>query len=95
MEEAKIAFSKIGGAGRVIPVYLDKTPLPEEMLNPQEFNYFPSNDAVEIAAHVADKINKASSVFKENKGSSDIVNKMNNRNNKAETQIFIQNYNGK
>lgn len=94
MEEAKIAFSKLGSAGKVIPIYLDKTPLPKEMLNPQEFNYFPSNDAVEIAAHVADKINKANSVFEETKGPSDVVNKMNNKNNKAETQIFIQNYNG-
>jgi len=40
MEEAKIAFSKHAGNGTVIPVYIDGTALPKEILDPNKMNYF-------------------------------------------------------
>lgn len=56
MEEATIAFNKHNGDGKVIPVYLDGTPLPKDMLDPKSTNYFVSNNAVEIASHLASRI---------------------------------------
>ncbi|MEH2957585.1 toll/interleukin-1 receptor domain-containing protein [Candidatus Merdisoma sp. JLR.KK006] len=56
MEEASIAFAKHGDRGSVIPVYLDGTVLPTYMFNPKNQNYFRSNNVVEIAVHLAEKI---------------------------------------
>lgn len=56
MEEASIAFHKHNGNGKVIPVYLDGTPLPESLLDPKSTNYFRSSNAAEIAAHLASRI---------------------------------------
>ena len=93
MEEARIAFSKHGGDASVIPVYLDGTKLPIELLDAKKQNYFSSDNAAEIASHVASKVNKFEK--RENKkedfGSGSI---MKNERNRAGTQIFIQNYNG-
>ena len=92
MEEARIAFSKHGRDASVIPVYIDGTPLPKELLDAKKQNYFSSNNAAEIAAHVASKVSNV----KENEkkvSDSGSGSAMINKKNKAETQIFIQNYN--
>lgn len=91
MEEARIAFSKHKGDASVIPIYLDGTELPIEMIDPKKQNYFSSDNAVEIASHIALKVSKLKKVDKI-KGDLDGI--MKNEKNKAETQIFIQNYNG-
>lgn len=93
MEEAKIAFSKHAGNGTVVPVYIDGTALPKELLNPQKMNYFASGDAATIAAHVAAKIANERRVVKKRHGSGS-SNVMNVQGNTAQTQIFIQNNNG-
>lgn len=92
MEEARIAFSKHGEGASVIPVYLDGTELPRELLDVKKQNYFSSNNAAEIAAHVASKVRRIENreKKKDGLGSGSI---MKNERNKAETQIFIQNYN--
>ena len=93
MEEARIAFSKHGGDASVIPIYLDKTELPEELLDAKKQNYFSSDNAAEIASHVASKVNK----LKKQEEKKDVFgfgSIMKNERNRAETQIFIQNYNG-
>lgn len=93
MEEARIAFSKHGGDASVIPIYLDETELPEELLDAKKQNYFLSDNAAEIASHVASKVIKFENRKKkrDDLGSGSI---MKNEKNRAETQIFIQNYNG-
>lgn len=94
MEEARIAFLKHEGDASVIPIYLDGTELPIELLDAKKQNYFSSNNAAEIASHVALKANK----FKKQEKKKDDFgadSKMINERNRAEgTQIFIQNYNG-
>lgn len=93
MEEARIAFSKHGGDGSVIPVYTDGTALPEELLDVKKQNYFSSGNAVEIASHVASRVSKLKK--KEAKRDySELGSTMINKDNVAGTQIFIQNYNG-
>lgn len=57
MEEASIAFSKHNGDGKVIPIYLDGTPLPKELFDPNSTNYFCSNNGAEIASLIANRIN--------------------------------------
>lgn len=93
MEEARIAFSKHREDASVIPVYLDGTELPGELLDPQKENYFPSDNAAEIASHIASKFNnsKRREKPKEIAGSGST---MKNIKNNAMTQVFIQNYNG-
>lgn len=93
MEEARIAFSKHGGDASVIPIYLDGTELPRELWNSKKQNYFSSNNAAEIASHVASKVIK---LEKRAEGKDSFVSSgiMKNEKNKAATQIFIQNYNG-
>ena len=93
MEEARIAFSKHGSDSSVIPVYLDGTGLPAELLDIKKQNYFSSDNAAEIAAHVALKISKTKRK-KEKKTANGVGGIMKNEKNKADTQIFIQNYNG-
>lgn len=94
MEEARIAFSKHNGDGKVIPVYLDGASLPNELLNPKETNYFRSDNAAEIAGHIAEKLKKPDRITKEKKSVSSMPNTMNVRDNVAEKQVFIQNFNG-
>lgn len=94
MEEARIAFSKHGGDASVIPIYLDGTELPSELWDSKKQNYFSSNDAAEIASHVASKVSNSEKQA-EKKDSFASGGIMKNEKNKAETQIFIQNYNGK
>lgn len=56
MEEASIAFSKHHGDGKVIPIYLDGTPLPKELFDPNSTNYFCSSNGAEIASLIANRI---------------------------------------
>lgn len=56
MEEAAIAFSKHHGDGRVIPIYLDGTPLPETLFDPNSTNYYCSSNEAEIASLIANRI---------------------------------------
>lgn len=53
MEEARIALINRVGKGTVIPIYLDGTPLPDDLFDPRQTNYFRSKDPVAIAAHLA------------------------------------------
>lgn len=93
MEEARIAFSKHGGDASVIAIYLDGTELPREILDAKKQNYYSSDNAAEIASHIASKISK-SDKREERKAGSCLGGIMKNEKNKAGTQIFIQNYNG-
>lgn len=93
MEEARIAFSKHKGDASVIPIYLDGTELPGELLDAKKQNYYFSDNAAEIASHIVSKVNKTKKQ-EEKKDDSASGSIMKNKNNKAETQIFIQNYNG-
>lgn len=52
MEEACIALTERKGTGTVIPIYLDGTPLPSELFNPKQENYFASGNPVVIASHM-------------------------------------------
>lgn len=67
MEEANIAFSKHKGDGKVIPVYLDGTPLPKDIFDPKSTNYFCSSNPVAIASHLADRIKMDRQVLPEEK----------------------------
>ena len=53
MEEACIALTERKGTDTVIPIYLDGTPLPVELFDPKQENYFASNNPVAIASHLA------------------------------------------
>ena len=95
MEEAGIAFAKHGADGHVIPVYLDGTDLPKNMLDPKSTNYFKASDPAVIASHLATKIAMGR---KESKKLSAPHNKtdeiMNINGNTANKQIFIQTMEG-
>lgn len=92
MEEARIAFSKHESDSSVIPIYIDGTPLPKKLLDAKKQNYFSSDNAAEIAAHVASKVGNVKE-NKKKKDDSGLDNVMVNKKNKARTQVFIQNYN--
>lgn len=94
MEEASIAFSKHSNDGTVIPIYLDETVLPIDMLDPKKINYFKSNDPIAIANHLATKIKQTSSTYKDAYIPVEPKGIMNNKNNTAEKQIFIQQLDG-
>lgn len=53
MEEACIALTERKGTDTVIPIYLDDTPLPVELFDPKQENYFASDNPVAIASHLA------------------------------------------
>lgn len=94
MEEASIAFSKHSSDGKVIPIYLDGTALPLDMLDPRKINYFKSNNPVTIANHLAAKIKSVDSSYKKNSAPIEPRGVMNIKNNTAEKQIFIQQLDG-
>lgn len=93
MEEARIAFSKHGGDASVIPVYLDGTELPRELLDTKKQNYFSSDNAAEIASHVASKVSKLEKQ-EEKKNDLGQGNTMINEKNEAGIQFFVQNSGG-
>lgn len=53
MEEASIALTKRAGTDTVIPIYMDGTPFPTDLLDPKQTNYLVSGNPVSIAAHLA------------------------------------------
>lgn len=87
MHEASIAFAKHKEDGSVISIYLDDTELPKEFLDPQKINYFKSNSAPQIAAHLSGRIKKAKKKKDSCKNKGDIFNV---KNNVAQNQIFIK-----
>lgn len=100
MEEAAIAFAKRGKDNAVIPVYLDETKLPNDLLNPKQVNYFSSNSAAIIATHLAGKVkNQKEKEHKEKKKEASkydkVQNVMNITGNSANKQVFIQKMKGK
>lgn len=94
MEEAGIAFAKHGNDGRVIPIYLDDTTLPPDMLDPKRTNYFKSNNPAVIASHLAMKIKVGNNKGKTVSEYKDLDHVMNIKENIAEKQIFIQTLKG-
>ena len=94
MEEASIAIAKHRENGRVIPIYMDDSVLPEELFNPMETNYFKSNNAAEIANHLAVKV-RATDYLESNVNSVlKTRNTINITNNRAENQIFVGRFEG-
>ena len=53
MGEACIALTERKETDTVIPIYLDGTPLPVELFDPKQENYFASDNPVAIASHLA------------------------------------------
>lgn len=93
MEEAQIAFAK-HDSGFVIPIYLDDSKLDKSILDPKKINYFESNNAAEIANHIASKINQAKESQKSKIIKNDTKNVMNIKGNTADKQVFIQTVEG-
>lgn len=94
MEEAGIAIAKHGGNGSVIPVYLDDTQLPADLFDPNNTNYFKSDNPAQIAAHLAAKVKVSDVSHKNIQKGKESGNVMNIKNNIAEKQLFIQTLNG-
>lgn len=94
MEEARIAFAKHTIEGSVIPVYLDGTPLPAELLDPKNTNYFKSDDPAVIANHLASKIKEQDAPSPTADAPANSANSMRVEGNTAEKQVFIQTLNG-
>lgn len=94
IEEARIAFSKHGNSGKVIPIYIDGTPLPKDILDPKDTNYFRSNNPVEITNHIAGKIKIKNNKRKDSNTTSTQNNVMNISGNIADKQVFIQTVTG-
>lgn len=94
MEEAGIAFAKHTQEGSVIPIYLDGTPLPPELFDSKNTNYFKSNNPAVIANHLASKI-KSQGTWRSASDLSASAGSMNIDGNTAEKQLFIQTLNGR
>lgn len=94
MEEASIAFAKHGDDGHVIPVYLDETTLPQNMLDPKRTNYFKANNPAIIASHLASKLNMDKKRLQKPEEFNKTGDIMNIEGNTAEKQIFIQTLKG-
>lgn len=92
MEEARIAIAAHGDEGKVIPIYLDDTPLPREMFDPKSTNYFRSQDPAEIARHLASKIKGEREENKIEKAFG--TGTMNINGNQAQKQAFVQTMEG-
>lgn len=89
MEEACIALTERKGKDTVIPIYLDGTPLPSELFDPKQENYFASENPVAIASHLAARCRlpvPSPSVQTEPQASEG----MHISGNIAEKQVFIQ-----
>ena len=94
MEEASIAIAKHSENGSVIPVYIDGTELPIELLDNKKTNYFSSDNAAEISNHLAQKIKENRRKRDAQDSVSDGKSIVNITDNKAEKQVFIQNVEG-
>lgn len=93
MEEASIALTERAGAGTVIPIYLDGTPLPAELLDPKQTNYFASENPVAIAAHLAARCKTPEPLPTAPPASQDLGG-MYISGNTAQKQVFIQKHEG-
>lgn len=109
MEEARIALIEREGTDTAIPIYVDGTPLPKDMLDPKQTNYFSSNNAIAIASHLAARCRRPepsppeAPVPQERGGGhtppetpeSQEFGGMHISGNTAEKQVFIQTFRGK
>lgn len=93
MEEARIALTERKGTDTVIPVYLDGTPLPMELFDPKQENYFASDDPVAIAAHLAARCRQPDAPPSA-QTEPQVSGGMHISGNIAEKQVFIQELNG-
>ncbi len=91
MEEAEISFAKHGQDGTVIPIYLDGTPLPKEMLDPEIISYFKSDNAAEIANHLVAKVKGSEMKTSQAEMPSPSGSSMNIIGNQGVHQFFVQN----
>lgn len=89
MEEARIALTERKGTNTVIPVYLDGTPLPSELFDPKQENYFASDNPVAIASHLAARC-KPPVPSPSEQTESQASGRMYISGNIAEKQMFIQ-----
>ena len=93
MEEACIALIERKGMGTVIPIYLDGTPLPDELFDPKQENYFTSNNPVAIASHLAARCRQPVSLPSAQSDSQELGG-MYISGNIAKKQVFIQEFVG-
>lgn len=93
MEEASIAISKHSEDGKVIPIYLDGTPLPETMWDPHNMNYFCSASAAEIATHLSTRIKLNRQPLSESRETVSSKNVINPQGNIAGVQFFVNTMN--
>lgn len=93
MEEAAIALIERKGTNTVIPIYVDGTPLPNELFDPNQENYFTADNPVAIASHLAARCGQPAfspPAQHEPQG----PDGMNISGNIAEKQVFIQEFIG-
>lgn len=93
MEEACIALTERKGTGTAIPIYLDGTPLPAELFDSKQENYFASDNAVAIASHLAARCGQSVS-SPSAQSDSQKLGGMQISGNIAEKQVFIQKFIG-
>ena len=94
MEEARIAITKRAGDGTVIPIYLDGTPLPSDLLDPKQTNYYSSDNAIEIAVHLGARCRQSDAASPQQSSAPQTAGGMHISNNTAEKQVFIDVSNG-
>lgn len=90
MEEADLAFKSHPEDGKVIPIYLDGTPLPVEMLRPDVTNYFSADHPVTIAKHLAGRIRGERAPAEKAPSPVSPGNSMNIQGNTGGFQVFVQ-----
>lgn len=93
LEEASIALTKRAGTDTAIPIYVDGTPLPADLLDPKQTNYFPSGDPVAITAHLAARCGPPEPPALASSASQDFGG-MHICGNQAEKQVFIDKLEG-
>ena len=89
MEEACIALTERKGMDTAIPIYLDGTPLPDELFDPKQENYFASDNPVAIASHLAARCRQSVSSSSAQSDPQEFGG-MHISGNVAEKQVFIQ-----
>lgn len=93
IEEACIALTERKGTNTVIPIYVDGTPLPGELFDPDQENYFSADNPVVIASHLAARC-KQSASLSTTQSESQTLGGMHISGNIAEKQVFIQKFIG-
>lgn len=93
MEEACIALTERKGTGTAIPIYLDGTPLPVELFDSKQENYFASDNPVAIASHLAARCGQSVSSPSAQSDSQEFGG-MHISGNVAEKQVYIQEFIG-